>query len=242
MNNFKYNLKNIVKEISLNESNWNSEKWESLFDFIDQEVLTDAFEKHDLVKSIFPEISDIATRECKSIIRVNKKMIEQPFNKENYFKVISDFLAVRIHCDVNQIKDKIDYIKAIVTSNEGYFHIRGSSINRPYGFFRDSKFKDIVQYLYVYLEQIGYIIEFQIGSKFATLSFKIHSALRDNPNCGKVDLWTKGFYNDVKTYILNKANNTMFNDIEAKHNIFIKANDIHQNNIPDDLLLILNKL
>lgn len=71
-------------------------------------------------------------------------MTEQSSNRENYFKVISDFLAVRIHCDVNQIKDKIDYLKEIVTSNKGYLHIKGSSIERPYGFFMDSDFKDIV--------------------------------------------------------------------------------------------------
>jgi len=240
MNSFKNNLDNIVKEISLNELNWKSEKWESLFVFINQEILTDAFEKHELVKSIFPEINDIITRKCKTIARVEKKMKEQM----DYFKVISDFLAVRLHCDVNQIKDKIDYIKTIVSLNKGYFHIRGSSIERPYGFFLDSNcnFKDIVQYMYIYLEQIGYIIEFQIGSEFATETFKIDSSLRDDPNCGKVDLWTKDFYADVKTFILNKSNNIEFNNIEAKNNIFIKANDIHQNNIPDNLLFILNKL
>jgi len=116
-------------------------------------------------------------------------MNEQQSNRKNYFKVISDFLAVRIDCDVNQIKDKIDYIKNIVTSNKGYFHIRSSSIERLYGFFMESNnFRDIVQYMYAYVEQIGYIIEFQIGSEFATETFKINSALRDDPNCGKVDL------------------------------------------------------
>ena len=105
----------------------------------------------------------------------------------------------------------------------------------------DNNFKDIIQYVYVYLDQIGYIIEFQIGSEFATHSFTINSSLRDNPNCGKIDLWTEDFYDDVKTYILNKANNIEFNDIEAKHNILNKANDIHQNNTPNELLIILNK-
>lgn len=240
---FKYNLNDIIKQISLNETSWNSEKWKSLFHFINQEVLNDAFEKHDLVKSIFSEIGDIIVRKCKTLARVEKKMTEQQSNRENYFKVISDFIAVRIHCNVDQIKDKIDYIKSIVNLNDGSFYIRGSSIERQYGFFMDSnKFKDIVQYMYVYLEQIGYIIEFQIGSEFATQTFKIDSELRDDPNCGKVDLWNKDFYNDVKTYILNKANNIEFNDIEAKHNILIKANDIHENNISDELLAILNKI
>lgn len=100
----------------------------------------------------------------------------------------------------------------------------------------------ILYSIYIYLDQIGYIIEVQICNEFATQSFKIDSALRDDPNSEEVDLWTKGFYDDVKTYILNKANNIEFNDIEAKHNILTKAGDIHLMNIPDELLFILNKL
>ena len=244
MHSFKYNLDNFVKQITLDETTWNSEKWELLFLFINQEVLTDAFEKHNLITDIFPEIGEIIARKCKSMTRIEKKMTEQYLNRENYFKVISDFLAIRIHCNVNQIKDKIDYIKTIVISKGGYFHIRGSSVERPYGGFLDSNlnFKDIVQYMYVYLEEIGYVIEIQIGNEFATQTFTIDSELRDDPNCKKVDLWTKGFYDDVKSFILNKANNIEFNDVEAKNNILIKANDIHQNNIHDELLIILNNL
>src|SRR5204863_9228708 len=113
--NFKRNLNDVVKEITLDESNWNSEKWKLLD--INQEILTDAYEKHDLVKSMFPEIDNMITRKCKSMKRVKNKILEQYPNRENYFKVVCDFLAVRIHSDVNQIKDKIDYIKNIVISN-----------------------------------------------------------------------------------------------------------------------------
>ena len=240
VDNFKSNLSNIVKELSLDELNWSSEKWKSLS--IDQEILTDAFEKHSLIKVYFSEIGDIITRKCKSIKRVEKKKMEQIPNRENYFKVISDFLAVRIHCDVNQIKEKIDYLKTIIISNGGYFHVRGSSIERPYGFFLDNNFKDIVQYVYVYLEKIGYIIEFQMGHEFATHSFVINSLLRDNPSCGKIDLWTDDFYADVKSFILNKANLLKFNEIDDKNKILMKANKIHNNNIPSDLLIILDKL
>src|SRR5204862_7244585 len=119
--------------------------------------------------------NNMITRKCKSMKRVKNKILEQYPNRENYFKVVCDFLAVRIHCDVNQIKDKIDYIKNIVISNNGVFHIRGSSFDKPYGLFMDDNFKDIVQYVYVYLDQIGYIIEFQIGQEFATHSFTINS-------------------------------------------------------------------
>lgn len=244
---FKCDLSNIVEAISLNESNWSSEKWKSLFEVITEEVLIDAFEKHDLVKSTFPELKDMITRNCKSIKRVEKKKTEQYPNKENYFKVVADFLAVRINCDVNQIKDKIDYVKRIVMENEGVLHIRGSSENRPYGFFMDQAllnqdFKDITQYVYVYIEKIGYVIEFQIGHEFASYTFSSDSALRDDKNCGQVDLWNKGFYGDVKTHILNKANNVEFNH-EDKGMLFIKCSDVHDHtNIPNELVDIIVRL
>lgn len=239
---FKCDLNNIIGELSLNESNWSFEKWKSLFEVITEEVLIDAFEKHDLVKETFSELKDMVTRNCKSIKRVEKKMTEQYPTKENYFKVVADFIAVRIHCQVNQIKDKIDYIKAIVHENKGSVYIRGASDDKPYGFFMDSdmKYKDITQYLYVYIEQIGYVIEFQIGHEFASYTFSIDSALRDNPDCGKVDLWNQGFYDYVKTQILNKAN-IVFEDNQFF--LLIECSNIHNHeNIPNDLIDILVKV
>lgn len=238
--NFKNELSNVIEELSLSESFWNSLKWKSLFPFINQEVLTDAFEKHDIIRSMFPKL-DIITRNCKSITRVEKKMTEQRLNRENYFKVVSDFIAVRVNCDVDQIREKIGYVKWITNLNGGDILIRGQSSNQPNGGFMNSKFVDITQYVYVYLKEIGYVIEFQIGHEFASHTFAIDSALRDNPNCGKIDLWDDGLYDDVKTYLLNEANGDI-NNRDAKSNILIKANDIHQNNIPDDLLNIFDKL
>jgi len=242
---FKTQLANTIEELTLNEQSWGSEKWKSIQPLISQSTLNNAFENHNLILSIFPKFDDIITRKCKSIERVQKKMTEQIQNKENYFKVISDFLAVRIHCEVNEIKNKIDYIKEIVNLHNGYFHIRGSSEERPYGFFlSDSKYTDIVQYMYVYLKEIGYVIEFQIGHEFASYTFTINSTLRDNPKCGLINLWSEDFYDDVKKFILNKTNNIEGNIIMS--DILIKANKIHQNNIlnkvPNDLLVILNRL
>ena len=97
----------------------------------------------------------------------------------------------------------------------------------------DKKFTDITQYLYVFIEKVGYPIEVQIGHEFASHTFKIDSALRDNPNCGKVDLWSKNFYGDVKNLILAKANINY---------MLAKAEKIHPNNVPEELQEILNKL
>lgn len=231
---FKKQLNDVIKTTSLDESSWNSEKWQSLFPLINQEVLTTAFEQHDFVQEIFPKLDNMITRNCKSITRVEKKMTEQKPGRENYFKVVADFIAVRIHCNVDQIANKIDYIRKIVSLDGGEIHIRGSTLKQPYGSFINCGFVDITQYVYVYLVQIGYVIEFQIGHEFASYTFAIDSAIRDDPDCGKVDLWNDNLYDDVKTYILNSSN--------AKRNILIKATNIHPNSVPRDLIDILNKL
>lgn len=238
---FKDCVIDMVNQTTLNEANWRSENWKTPWSKINQEVLTDAFEKHGLVRTIFLDIGEIIPRNCKSISRVEKKMTEQTPGRENYFKVVSDFVAVRVHCNINDIQTKIDRIRKIVLENGGQIHIRGSSNERPYGFFMnaDKKYTDITQYVYIFLEKVGYPIEFQIGHEFASHTFTIDSALRDNPSCGKVDLWSKNFYGDVKNYILDNANGI---EPGSKIQIQAKAEEIHQNIIPEDLQKILNKL
>lgn len=241
ISSFKDCLAEVVNNTTLHESNWHNENWKKPWSKINQEVLTDAFGKHDLVRSIFLDIGEIIPRNCKSISRVEKKMTEQASGRENYFKVVSDFIAGRIHCNVNEIQVKIDRIRETVLANGGQIHIRGSSNERPYGSFMnaDKKYTDITQYVYVFLEKIGYPIEFQIGHEFASHTFTIDSALRDNPNCGKVDLWSKNFYGDIKNYILDKTNGI---ESGPKAQIQAKAEEIYQNNVPENVQTILNKL
>jgi hypothetical protein len=241
ISSFKDCLVEVVNQTTLHESNWGSENWKQLWSKINQEVLTDAFQKHAIVRSIFSDLGEITPRNCKSLSRVEKKMTEQAPGRENYFKVVSDFVAGRIHCNVNEIQAKIDRIREIVLANKGQMHVRGSSNERPYGFFMNAekKYTDIIQFVYVFLDKVGYPIHFQIGHEFASHTFTIDSALRDNPSCGKVDLWNKNFYTDVKNYILNKANGIETGSLAQ---IQAKAEEIHQNNVPENLQVILNKL
>lgn len=230
-----------VRELGLNEANWKAEGWKNLWSQVDQEVLNDAFNQHGSIRLIFADLGQIDARNCKNIARVEKKMTEQPAGRENYFKVVSDFTAVRIPCGVTEIRTKIDRIKDIVLEQGGQMHIRGASGERPYGFCMSPKeeYLDITQYVYVFLDKVSFPIEFQIGHEFASHVFTIDSALRDNPSCGKIDLWSKNFYTDVKNYILNKANGI---EAGSKEQIQAKAEEIHQNNVPENLQLILNKL
>lgn len=243
VSNFKANMTEVVNQTTLHESNWRSDNWVKLGKQVDQNVLTDAFEQHGIVKSIFNDIGEIIPRKCKSMARVEKKMTEQPNGRENYFKVVSDFVAIRIHCEVKEIPGKIDNLRKLVLSNDGQIHVRGSSAERPYGFCTNpatQEFTDITQYVYIFMEKIGYPVEIQIGHEFASHTFTIDSALRDDKTCGKVDLWTQNFYGDVKNHILEKANGT--SKTSDKSGIQNKAAAIHENNVPADLQKIIDTL
>lgn len=237
---FKINLATTVQELTLDGSKWNSEKWKGAWGDISQEVLNDAFSQHGAVRSIFSGLGEIEQRNCKSLARVQKKVTEQAPGRENFFKVVSDFVAVRIPCEVSEIQGKIDHIREVVFAHEGIMHIRGESNVRPYGFFMtpDKKYSDITQYVYVFLDKVGYPIEFQIGHEFAAHTFTIDSALRDNPTCGKVDLWKNDFYSNVKTYLLDTANG----EVKSKDALLIQAADLHQGTIPEGLKAILHKM
>jgi hypothetical protein len=237
--NYNVSISNIVNQLTLNESNWKNENWKQAWPLIDQEVLNEAFGKHALIQTLFHDLGEIIPRKCKSLARVEKKMSEQPAGRENYFKVVCDFIAVRVHCNLEEMQSKIDSLRDIVFANEGHLYVRGSSLERPYGFFKDSKgnYTDITQYVYVFLKNVGSPIEFQIGHEFASHTFSIDSALRDDPNCGKIDLWKNNFYNDVKDYLLNKANTRQ---PAPKSTLQAKAEQMHDGNVPQDLQNILN--
>ncbi len=96
-----------------------------------------------------------------------------------------------------------------------------------------------MQYVFVFLERLGYPIELQIGHKFAFYTFAENSALRDSKEHGEVSLRRKNFYNAVLGYILDKCNGitaTLQNDIQNQ------AKELYQNNIPEKLQVILNNL
>lgn len=240
---FRARIKTTVEELSLHESKWNSEAWKSVWGDITQEALNDAFNQHGLVRAVFSDLGEITQRNCKSLERVKKKMTEQPPvpGRENYFKVVSDFVAVRVPCEVSEIQGKIDLIRQVVLANDGMMHIKGASNERPYGFFMtpEQKFSDITQYVYVFLAKVGYPVELQIGHKFASHTFTIDSELRDNSTCGKIDLWKNNFYGDVKKHLLDKANGE---PTGSKELLLTKAAELHQGNIPEDLGMILAEI
>lgn len=244
MDEFKQSLKNTVYRNGLSASNWKSSFWKLLVNQLSQEILDDAYNKHIKLEEILRTVGTIIPRKCKTMSRIKKKFLEISVRNEEYFKVLSDFVACRIHCSVPEIPSKIFEIRKIVKKLKGIIYVRGEE-NSPYGFclMGDKKepFTDITQYCYIFLNEIEYPIEIQIGHIFSSHTFIVDSILRDKSDESVTDLWTDGFYNITKNYILNKANNIKTDDYD---DIMSKAIKIHSgtHNIPKKLVKILNDL
>jgi hypothetical protein len=106
VDSYRTSLTQIIEQTTLDESNWNYDAWKEAWNGIDEDVLQDAFSQHTLALSLFEGLGEISHRDCKSIDRVKQKMVEQTPGKESYFKVVSDFIAVRISCKVTEIQEK----------------------------------------------------------------------------------------------------------------------------------------
>lgn len=80
---------------------------------------------------------------------------------------------------------------------------------------------DIVAVMYVYLPDIGYIAELQLGHPFCFYVFRIDSKLRDIRNGDQytIDLWDHDFYNTIKAEIYKDNNynwkNTVINHYKS---------------------------
>lgn len=200
---YKTKLAQIVKS---SFQDLESNRWTETLDLIDQDVLTDAFSQIDQVKQIY--WSDIQSRTCKRMARVEKK--KQIPSLDFAFKANSDFLAFRIPCHPHEIENIMFNIISITVENQGQSHVRGKIRNE------EDQLIDIVQFVYVFLPQIGYIIEFQVGHPFAFYTFRLDTHLRNLRKEGvdtshMIDLWsTKDgedwqacFYIQVRNRILN---------------------------------------
>ena len=266
MAEFKSYLRNIVINNGLHQDTWKGKEWKDLLynclhknndNEACQKILDDAYEQSERSSEIFSKLvndheTEMIIRSPKKASRIMEKTKEVSDRGREYFKVLCDFLAYRINCNITDIPSKIDVLRDIVSSNDGKIYVRGEQ-NNDYGYclepidqnfpsgFTERLFVDITQYVYVYLPEIGYIIEFQIGHPFAALTFTIDSALRDNPNCYLVDLWNGGFYEMMKGALLKQANGFIMNGVE-KYDLCRVAFEIHNNSVPEKLKNILTSI
>lgn len=205
--------------------------WKSLAETVNQSILDDAHSRTEAARTLYYSCGVLEARPCKQQARIKQKLIDVSCRDQQYFKVVSDFIAFRVSCEVAQIDKVVKSISDITSENGGSIWLKGS--------FRDKMYIDIVQYIYTYVPQIGYVIEFQVGHPFAAYTFKVDSAIRDNPNCGFVDLWKDNVYGIVKAFLLAQANHTVvggmkYEALDAVHTLF-------NGNVPDELKKIIDR-
>lgn len=190
-NMYKNFLNEIIQDNGLN--NLEHKSWNKLFEHITQDVLNDAHSKSDEVINLYKPLK-IISRKCKKIERIRDKNKEQKYCKS--FKVNSDFLAFRVKVsEITNIPAVTDYIVKTTKKHGGISFIRNGIIDEV------SNMTDIIQYVFIYIPSIGYIMEFQIGHPFAMYVFTNDSLIRDG-NTSVVDLWDNNFYTNVVKYIL----------------------------------------
>ena len=164
-----------------------------LADYITQDVLHDAHVNALALASQFHVETGItlAVRTEKKLERVQAKL-----KHNTAFKANCDFMAFRLNCNVAYIQNMVDIVYTFCKNNYG------SMFQRNYIQNDAGQYTDIVTYVYAYIPRYKYIIEFQIGHPFASYVFARDSAIRDNKDCGLIDLWDNDFYSHVKSVVL----------------------------------------
>lgn len=138
--------------------------WDPLNDLITEEVLKGAYEAGKKVS--YPGL-ELVARDCKTMERINvKKAMVRP---DLGFKTNCDFMGFRVF--TKDIKDIPSVVNTIVEENK--------KVGNPYLVRENLYGPDVVQYMYVYHADLGFLAEYQIGHPFAVLKFKHDSAIRD---------------------------------------------------------------
>lgn len=260
---FKRELARVAKVTKLAESEWGDEAWSNLIITLTQDTIDDAHAQNEkLHRLLFADTqkafnltqTDFRVTQRprkKRLSRVAEKYSDQRVGRENYFKVVSDLLAVRVVCRVTQIPSVVSHLAASVVAMGGIVHVRGESEEHPFGscWGGDGKFTDITQHVYVFLEEVGYPVEVKIGHAFAVYTFDLDSSCRQSPRSKHVDFWAMTFYFAVKEYLLRRANGVGVGDVvdaddevETESTLRLKAKELYRGNVPAALDVILTDI
>jgi hypothetical protein len=197
---YKAKLAEIVNKCGLNDQT--NPAWNELNDLITSEVLEAAYfaglQLEFLNLDAVPNLNAVVTRrDLKTMERINvkKAMKDRP---DLGFKTNCDLMGFRILIkDIKLIPMLVETIKVLNESLGNKVHVRGSITND------DGHMTDIIQYMYVYHANAGFLAEYQIGHPFAALKFTHDSAIRDGKP-GGID-FKKGkikMYNVVKEKLI----------------------------------------
>ena len=180
-----------------------AQEWTSLVPLINEEVLQEAHQAGTVYSELFVKqgLKPIQ-RPKKTMTRITiKSSVKRP---DVPFKTNSDLCAFRFETsDVSKIKPTMSLIEDSIRQAGGLFFIRNSIET-------DGKLNDIVQFAFVFVPEIGYIAEIQVGHPFAMCTFHRDSTIRNKRIAGEstddiVDLWDNDFYGHVKAKILDPS-------------------------------------
>ncbi|MCD6027397.1 MAG: hypothetical protein K0R08_1916 [Solimicrobium sp.] len=210
--------------------------WKEIHANLSDEFLEDASSAthkfSDICMNVGITLNEI--RPTKSMQRITtkfegiRKYAESSGKSPNYFKVVSDFAGATVYCSVNEIENTVAKFQDLAKTSGGWCAVRGLGQD-PYGYHKkDDEYKDILQYLFVYLPEVGHVVEIQVGHPFGRETFKRDSFLRENKSKLSedqlpVDLWgdfnvatqksENNLYGEVKQYLLLQANQPSHPDL-----------------------------
>lgn len=202
---FKAALRDVVvghtdsNESVFEQTKWGSEKWRALGSLVTQAVLDDAHEGiSDKLYTLLGHGAYSSRLVPKAFGRVQEKKGEE----RNAFKVVNDWLALRIFCKAADIAATIQEIRASLAADV-VFYVRGSSKEKPDGGHRDASGQvvETIEYAYAYSPEIGYVVEMQIGEPLAFICFEINSKRRIDPELAS-PFEEPFFFKKVHTYCL----------------------------------------
>jgi hypothetical protein len=243
----------------MSQSGWMVDKrWESLcqrnqdaggeaFSFISDQVLSDAHVSTSKFIDMFKETDlTFVSRPKKSLERVNEKFSgglarfdAGKGGADFFFKVISDFSAVRVPVKASSVYDAVEKIQQVIRDNGGVYCVRNhiTEVDESGKPKVSAPMKDIILYMFAFVPSTGYVVEMQIGSPFASKTFEIDSVIRGMRSRKEstenvIDLWDDDTYSKISTEILKGPQGNPDFVKQTLEALYVKKNQV----VPTDVL------
>lgn len=203
-------------------SKWEEADWSEAVALIDQSVLDNAHacsEKmvgaalkrvcSSLKNNTLFSVKKASVGPPKQLSRVEEKKQTKGLAT---FKVICDLMRARVETEVKSIHAHLNAWRLECSERGWKYHIRGGGYCGSHAELHEHPchlvFKDIVQFVYLFLPKEGFFVELQIMEPVAAHTFHIDSLLRSWPtNLERpVDLWEDELYLKIRQHILALAN------------------------------------
>jgi hypothetical protein len=182
------------------------QRWAQLSKLINADVLAEARSNGARFPKLLGEFS-MVSRPVKTIERTRQKGTGT--RPDVAFKVNTDLAAFRINTSVHEVSDTVKQIHDSVREHGGVSVSRNPIVDS------NGVQTDIVDFLYVYLPSVEYLIEVQVGHPLAAYTFTQDSLLREAKNqrvedrsltdlweCTPDADWTQCFYIQARNLLL----------------------------------------